>query len=653
MAYQPYILEDPAIPDKSWVPGLDPELEVQDTLSSWQTVPPLDPLLSNKPVQKYVSEAERLFFSPPKPSQQPMQRFGPDLPEGQFFSQPFVSEADGGHPLYRYPSDEGLGASVKDEYFGSPVNVGEPSKDSEFQMGTSDLFDADADAVGDIDQDSVIGADDDNDVEYTPKSTRSRKHAVSTLKTLPPSKRARTKVTASKVSKSQHQRKACDHAPFKDASELQRHTANAHTRAFICVFAFAGCHSTFASKNEWKRHVSSQHLNLSTWVCELQACSKVLSTPKTGGPPTKGSEFNRKDFFTHHLRRMHAPFAVKRMQKKNPEWEKKLKELAVSCLRVKRLPPTRLLCPVRTCGTVFEGQSCWDDRMEHVGKHLEQAAASSRQYQNEVRQEDDKLLVQWALREGIVEVRGNGYQLCKGGRDRVEVEEMDDEDMDESKDYTNLHQNTKIERTSQHQAANQLEVLTENRVSMARDDHMTRSDNTRPYELGPCESPRALGLDSGGVSFSQTDQHSGGSNNSCIDEKLSTIRNFMASHLLHFPGCLHYVAIFEMDWDLPNFMRTQYNVDKNVNLESVITISGTALYCQATTSVEYLRQNWPDYGCEMLEILQAALDSPQLTAKGLLIYLPYALGGALGCSTWPSQPRKWLQTVLTPFSDTN
>ena len=331
-------------------------------------------------------------------------------------------KTEGGH-AYRYPSDEGLGASIKDE--GSPQN----STIHVEHVEADDLSDADADADGDIDQDSVtgvIGADDD-DVEYTPKSTRTRKRAASTPKTSPPNKRSRTKASPStKASKGQHQCKTCDHAPFKDAGALQRHTANAHTRAFICVFAFAGCHSTFASKNEWKRHVSSQHLNLSAWVCELQACSKVLTTPKSGGPPTKGSEFNRKDLFTQHLRRMHAPFAVKRMQKKNPEWEEKLKELAVSCLKVKRLPPTRLLCPVGNCGTVFEGQSCWDDRMEHVGKHLEKAAASGPYH--EVRQEDDNLLVQWALREGIVEVRGNGYRLCMGGRDRVEDEDAEGEE---------------------------------------------------------------------------------------------------------------------------------------------------------------------------------------------------------------------------------
>ena len=52
----------------------------------------------------------------------------------------------------------------------------------------------------------------------------------------------------------------CSHAPFRDSSSLRKHIAAAHTRPFPCAFSFAGCNSTFGSKNEWKRHISSQHL---------------------------------------------------------------------------------------------------------------------------------------------------------------------------------------------------------------------------------------------------------------------------------------------------------------------------------------------------------------------------------------------------------
>jgi len=449
----------------------------------------------------------------PKPSQQPMQIFLA-APERQLFSQPSGLN-HGGYPSYNYSIDDGFRTPVNDRAFGSSSNNGGPQEhgnfhqlitafpdidpvgdidniggilnDSTSPIGLNDLPDVDTD--GDFDIDDIV-VETGSESDYTPKSKRTRKRMSGTNKGVhPTSKRSRP----SKVGV--HQCKSCDHAPFKDAGALQRHTANAHTRAFICVFAFAGCPSTFASKNEWKRHVSSEHLNLSSWVCELQACSKVLLIPKTGGLPRTGSEFNRKDLFTQHLRRMHTPFAVKRMQKKNLEWEEKLKELATSCLKVKRLPPTRLICPLSSCGTVFEGQSCWDDRMEHVGKHLEKAAASTGQYY-EVRQEDDKLLVEWALREGIVESRPaeNGYRLCIGGRDRVEDEDAEGEE-EPMEDYTDLHRNTKIERTPQHQPAKELEIqhdLTENRISMARDAHMIRIEDAKPLEPEKRETSKTL-----------------------------------------------------------------------------------------------------------------------------------------------------------------
>jgi len=316
-----------------------------------------------------------------------------------------ILKAEGGHSSYRYPSDEGLGASIKDE--GSPQN-------STIHVEHDAMSDADADAECDIDQD-VIVAEEVSDYEYTPKSTRTRKRTASKVSS-PPAKRPRTTKNISKT-KGQFACKSCDHAPFKDAITLQRHIASSHTRAFICVFAFAGCTSTFASKNEWKRHTSSQHLNLSAWICELQACGKVQGSSKAGNTVVKGSEFNRKDLFTQHLRRMHAPFAVKRQQKKNPEWENRLKELQTSCLRVKRQAPTKLSCPLPGCDAVFEGSSCWDDRMEHVGKHLEKAAASIGANKFEVKQENDEFLVAWALREGIIESRPgtNSYRLCVGG----------------------------------------------------------------------------------------------------------------------------------------------------------------------------------------------------------------------------------------------
>jgi hypothetical protein len=188
----------------------------------------------------------------------------------------------------------------------------------------------------------------------------------------------------------------CSHAPFKDSSSLRKHVAAAHTRPFPCAFAFAGCTSTFGSKNEWKRHIASQHLCLTFYRCSSCPQSTVEG---------KGNEFNRKDLFTQHLRRMHAPFAIKKAiakgdSKLQVEWEGHVKEMQNSCLVTRRFPPQRSACPKPDCSSVFEGTGSWDDWTEHVGRHMEKGEAG--------RLGVDRLLAKWALEEGIIERKEDG-----------------------------------------------------------------------------------------------------------------------------------------------------------------------------------------------------------------------------------------------------
>lgn len=192
----------------------------------------------------------------------------------------------------------------------------------------------------------------------------------------------------------------CSHAPFKDSSSLRKHIAAAHTRPFPCAFSFAGCTSTFGSKNEWKRHIASQHLCLTYYRCSSCPQSTVEG---------KGNEFNRKDLFTQHLRRMHAPFAIKKAIAKGEsklqlEWETHVKDMQSSCLVTRRQPPQRSACPKPDCSNVFEGAGSWDDWTEHVGRHMEKGEAG--------RLGVDKLLAKWALDQGIIERKEDGeYRL--------------------------------------------------------------------------------------------------------------------------------------------------------------------------------------------------------------------------------------------------
>ncbi|KAI0179276.1 hypothetical protein GGR52DRAFT_298673 [Hypoxylon sp. FL1284] len=195
----------------------------------------------------------------------------------------------------------------------------------------------------------------------------------------------------------------CSHTPFKDSSSLRKHIAAAHTRPFPCAFSFAGCTSTFGSKNEWKRHIASQHLCLQYYRCSSCPQSTVEG---------KGNEFNRKDLFTQHLRRMHAPFAIKKALTKGDsklqmDWENHVKEMQQSCLVTRRQPPQRSSCPKPDCASVFEGSTSWDEWTEHVGRHMEKGEAG--------RLGVDRLLAKWALEEGIIERRDDGeYRLCNG-----------------------------------------------------------------------------------------------------------------------------------------------------------------------------------------------------------------------------------------------
>ncbi|KAI1186793.1 hypothetical protein F5B17DRAFT_431167 [Nemania serpens] len=203
----------------------------------------------------------------------------------------------------------------------------------------------------------------------------------------------------------------CSHAPFKDSSSLRKHIAAAHTRPFPCAFSFAGCPSTFGSKNEWKRHIASQHLCLQYYRCSACPQSSIEG---------KGNEFNRKDLFTQHLRRMHAPFAIKKALAKGDsklqvDWETHVKDMQQKCLVTRRRPPQSSACPKPDCASIFEGPTSWDEWTEHVGRHMEKGEAD--------RLGVDRLLAKWALEEGIIERKEDGeYRLCSGNSSSLEKE---------------------------------------------------------------------------------------------------------------------------------------------------------------------------------------------------------------------------------------
>jgi hypothetical protein len=99
------------------------------------------------------------------------------------------------------------------------------------------------------------------------------------------------------------------------------------------------------------------------------------------------------------------------------------------------------------------------------------------------------------------------------------------------------------------------------------------------------------------------------------NEKMRQIENLISAHVIQGNDTSVNICL-EMDWNLPMFMHTQYDKDRCPKIGSVIAITGSALYCQATTCREYLYDHWLEEGPIVLRNLQNALNSNTYTATG-------------------------------------
>lgn len=238
---------------------------------------------------------------------------------------------------------------------------------------------------------------------------------------------------------------------YTDQSSLDLHIKKKHTRPFKCVFHFAGCRSQFAAKNEWKRHVQTQHLLLNYWICQEAECTRLVNGPspiatnslscRTAGSGRNtttttsssspeenlpnGNIFNRKDLYTQHLRRMHMPpeckkDGTKKTTTSTPEWDGRLRTLQDGAIRTRVVLPDAMTCPAVGCDEAFHGPEAWDARMEHVARHLDPTVRGMGDCAVEFGGEGDRCLVEWAGREDvkIIERWGEGWVLsvgCGGG----------------------------------------------------------------------------------------------------------------------------------------------------------------------------------------------------------------------------------------------
>jgi hypothetical protein len=188
-----------------------------------------------------------------------------------------------------------------------------------------------------------------------------------------------------------------------EASSDARPIASSKT-AFPCPLQEYGCQSTFGSKNEWKRHVTTQHMRLGFWRCEW--CSD-----------RKPNDFNRKDLFVQHVRRMHPNEMIpargasnNKKSGRDTSDEQASNAAAIRCYRHLRSPPEKSCCLL--CDVHFRGPGSWEERMEHLGHHLEGAKKGTEVIDSHDWRSDSNAHA-WMVKEEIVVSRGEGWVLAE------------------------------------------------------------------------------------------------------------------------------------------------------------------------------------------------------------------------------------------------
>jgi hypothetical protein len=261
-----------------------------------------------------------------------------------------------------YTEDEGLGQSIKDESI----------RDS-----MSERFDDE---------------EEEDDPEYNPKSCHRSPKAT------------RTRPTTSR--RNSHGRKLSTASAKGRVSKpkTKKPSSSGLLRPFPCPLAAYGCQSTFTSKNEWKRHVSTQHIKLGFWRCDM--------CPPTDPHNIVYNDFNRKDLFTQHLRRMHAThqysLAVQPAAASLPNVsgqvvisDEAIQAHQERCYIQLRSNPPRSGCLF--CSRTFLGDGAWEERMEHVGAHFEQERKRGVKLTGPEDWREDAVLQHWLEQEGLIE----------------------------------------------------------------------------------------------------------------------------------------------------------------------------------------------------------------------------------------------------------
>jgi hypothetical protein len=256
---------------------------------------------------------------------------------------------------------------------------------------------------------SLIDDDNINDLDYDPSSRIS-----STKRPRRRSSVAKSMLDTASAKPRGHRRTLSDkggHAKIHNSVQTIKRRGKSRSsskadplRPFPCPLAVYGCKSTFTSKNEWKRHVSTQHVKLGFWRCQLCPLSSDPANPIY-------NDFNRKDLFTQHVRRMHdssslmTRYTISSHDEDDKSQDNSIPESLMTeyqnrCYQHLRSHPPQSGCLF--CTQTFEGDGSWDQRMEHLGAHFEREKKNPKDFLDTKRWRDDPELREWLLQEGLI-----------------------------------------------------------------------------------------------------------------------------------------------------------------------------------------------------------------------------------------------------------
>lgn len=268
-----------------------------------------------------------------------------------------------------------------------------------------------------------------SDADYTPnQSSRRRRSSASTNSSGRLGARRRSLHGRKGISMSAPRSSRINKKGTKGAGKVRRDSFSDSQRYFPCPLTMYGCTSTFSSKNEWKRHIGTQHIKLGFWRCDL--CSTTVDPHDH--ETVYHNDFNRKDLFTQHLRRMHAapPNQSHRSQKDYPVTEDNIGVHQKRCFQLLRETPVRSKCLY--CDETFTGPGSWDSRVEHIGRHLEKDRKAGNMIGDVETWNKDMGLERWLFNEGIITRDEAGEWKIGDGRPRrqgVDDDTTSDEDI--------------------------------------------------------------------------------------------------------------------------------------------------------------------------------------------------------------------------------